>query len=173
VSCAKTAKPIEMSFGLWTWVYPRNHALDGIQIPTRVGVILRARRPARTRRTVDILTATQRGQHLYGADADWSVLDGVHIGATLQMRLNRPCAVCSVAGKVTVGLAMHRPRVTGSIAMRPSTPFTRYNRLSNRLYKRFDNRLYRVNKHPTGCQTGLTTGLTTVLNEQPLFLQPC
>jgi len=38
------------------------------------------------------------------------------------------------------------------------TPFTRYNRLSNRLYNRFDNRLYRVNKHPTGCQTGLTTG---------------
>ena len=33
-----------------------------------------------------------------------------------------------------------------------------------------DNRLYRVSKHPTGCQTGcqtgLTTGLTTVLNEQ-------
>ena len=24
-------------------------------------------------------------------------------------------------------------------------PFTRYNRLSNRLYNRFDNRLYRVN----------------------------
>jgi len=24
----------------------------------------------------------------------------------------------------------------------------------------FDNRLYRVNKHPTGCQTGLTTGCT-------------
>ena len=40
----------------------------------------------------------------------------------------------------------------------------------------FDNRLYRVNKHPTGCQTGcqteLTTGLTIVLNEQPLFVQP-
>ena len=31
-----------------------------------------------------------------------------------------------------------------------------------------DNRLYRVNKHPSGCQTGLTT----VLNEQPLFVQP-
>jgi len=45
------------------------------------------------------------------------------------------------------------------------TPFTRYNWLSNRLYNRFDNRLYRVNKHPTG-------GLTTVLNEQPLFVQP-
>ena len=38
------------------------------------------------------------------------------------------------------------------------TPFTRYNWLSNRLYVRFDNRLYRVNKHPTSCQTGLTTG---------------
>jgi len=50
------------------------------------------------------------------------------------------------------------------------TAFTRYNRLSNRLYNLFDNRLYRVNKHPTGCQTGcqtgLTTGVTAVLNEQ-------
>ena len=35
-------------------------------------------------------------------------------------------------------------------------PFTRYNLLSNR----FDNRLYRVYKHSTGCQTRLTTGLT-------------
>jgi len=42
------------------------------------------------------------------------------------------------------------------------TPFTRYNRLSNRLYNRFDNRLYRVNKHPTGCQNGC----------QPVW-QPC
>jgi len=33
--------------------------------------------------------------------------------------------------------------------------------LSYRLYNRFDNGLYRVNKHPTGCQTGLTTRLTT------------
>ena len=31
-----------------------------------------------------------------------------------------------------------------------ASPFTRYSLLSNRLY----NRLYRVNKHPTGCQTG-------------------
>jgi len=36
------------------------------------------------------------------------------------------------------------------------TPFTRYNLLSNR----FDNRLYRVYKHSTGCHTRLTTGLT-------------
>jgi len=51
--------------------------------------------------------------------------------------------------------------VTGCATQRSRyTPFTRYNRS--------DNRLYRVNKHPTGCQTGLTT----VLNEQPLFVQP-
>jgi len=43
-------------------------------------------------------------------------------------------------------------------------PFTRYNLLSIRLSNRFDNRLYRVYKHSTGCQTRLTTaatGLTT------------
>ena len=47
------------------------------------------------------------------------------------------------------------------------TPFTRYNRLSNRLYNRFDNWLYRVNRHPTGCQMDVclhdTADLTTVL----------
>ena len=30
---AKTAEPIEMPFGLWTRVGPRNHVLDGAQIP--------------------------------------------------------------------------------------------------------------------------------------------
>jgi len=39
----------------------------------------------------------------------------------------------------------------------PYNPFTRHNRLSNRLYNRFDNRLYRVNKHPSSCQTGYVT----------------
>ena len=39
-------------------------------------------------------------------------------------------------------------------------PFTRYNRLSSR----YDNRLYRVYKHSTGCQTRLTTGLTIIVN---------
>jgi len=64
--------------------------------------------------------------------------------------------------------------------------YTRYNRLSNW----FDNRLYRVHKHSTGCQTHLTTSLTNgcimyiagcqtgcttrldnQLNEQWLFVQ--
>ena len=38
--------------------------------------------------------------------------------------------------------------------------YTRYNRLSNPLSNRIDNRLYRVYKHSTGCKTRLTTGLT-------------
>jgi len=29
VPCAKTAEPIEMPFGLWAGMGPRNHALDG------------------------------------------------------------------------------------------------------------------------------------------------
>jgi len=35
--------------------------------------------------------ATHQGQHRYGANADWGVLDGAHIGATWRMRLSRPC----------------------------------------------------------------------------------
>ena len=46
----------------------------------------------------------------------------------------------------------------------PKAPFTRYNLLSNPLSNRwsnwFANRLYRVYKHSTGCQTRLTTGFT-------------
>jgi len=56
------------------------------------------------------------------------------------------------------------------------TPFTRY----NRLYNQFDNQLYRVNKHPSGYRldvclhdtAGRQNGFTTVLNDQPLFVQP-
>ena len=29
MSCAKTAELIEMSFGFWAWMRPRNHVLDG------------------------------------------------------------------------------------------------------------------------------------------------
>jgi len=35
-SC-KTTEPIEMSFWMWTRVGPRNHALDGLQIPHMKG----------------------------------------------------------------------------------------------------------------------------------------
>jgi len=33
VTCAKTAEPIVMSFGLWAQNGPRNHELDRVQIP--------------------------------------------------------------------------------------------------------------------------------------------
>jgi len=71
-------------------------------------------------------------------------------------------------------------RLLAEIIVRTNSeaPFTQYSRLSNRLYNRFDNRLYRVNKYPTGdnrfdnrvertavrstgCQPGCTTALTT------------
>jgi len=37
VSPAKMAEPIDMSFGLWTRVGPRNHGLDGVNSPMRRG----------------------------------------------------------------------------------------------------------------------------------------
>jgi len=46
--------------------------------------------------------------------------------------------------------------------MSTKAPFTRYNLLSNQLLNRFDNRLYRVYKHLTGCQSALTTGWTNM-----------
>jgi len=53
-----------------------------------------------------------------------------------------------------------------------NAPFTRYNRLSNRLYNRLDKQLHRVNTYPTGCQqTGLTTGWMFVYTIQPV-VQP-
>ena len=58
-----------------------------------------------------------------------------------------------------------RTTCTHSFSRQCYTPFTRYNRLytrysrlSKRLSNGFDNRLYSVYKHSTGCQTGLTTG---------------
>jgi len=35
VSATKTAEPIEMPFGLWTWVVPRNHVLGEGPDPRR------------------------------------------------------------------------------------------------------------------------------------------
>jgi len=34
MSRAKAAEPIEMPFGLWTWVGPKNRVLDGDPDPT-------------------------------------------------------------------------------------------------------------------------------------------
>jgi len=61
VSREKMAEPIEMPFGMWTRVGPNNNVLDEVQIPTREGAILRAkRRPPWTCPIVDILTLTHQ-----------------------------------------------------------------------------------------------------------------
>jgi len=43
VSAGKTAEPIDMMFGLWTRVGPRNHILDGVQITPCEGAIFRGK----------------------------------------------------------------------------------------------------------------------------------
>jgi len=40
VSCAETAEPIEMLFGLWTQVGPKKHVLDWGYYPHAKGSIL-------------------------------------------------------------------------------------------------------------------------------------
>jgi len=41
MSPAKADELIETPFGMWTWMGPRSHVLDGVQIPTRQGTIFR------------------------------------------------------------------------------------------------------------------------------------
>jgi len=74
VSCGKTAEPIEMPFWGWTEVGPRNQALDGVQIPTCEGAVLRAKGAAQTCPAVDVFKATQWGAAL--------VRCGCHFGCT-------------------------------------------------------------------------------------------
>jgi len=87
VGPAKAAEPIKMLFGMWPRLDPRNHVLDGDQIPTCEGAILRAKRdqPGHVRQSMFKATQQGRGQNWYGSDADWGVLRGMHIGATWQI----------------------------------------------------------------------------------------
>ena len=52
----------------------------GVEIPTRDRVILKAKKC--WRRTCSNMYSKRLSRHQYGADADWAVLQGVHIGAT-------------------------------------------------------------------------------------------
>ena len=49
----------------------------------------------RTCLKVGILKASRQGQRRYNSDADLGILDGVHIGASWRIRLNRPCEITS------------------------------------------------------------------------------
>ena len=50
MSCAKTAEPIKMPFGLWTRVSLRKHALDGAQIRCEGAIIREKDVPGHARR---------------------------------------------------------------------------------------------------------------------------
>ena len=45
VVCGKTAEPIEVPFGLWAWMGPRNRVLHGGSDPPWKGAILGERVP--------------------------------------------------------------------------------------------------------------------------------
>jgi len=62
----------------------------------------------RTCPAVNLLNATEQGQHRYGADVDWSVLDGVHIGATWRIRLNCPGTAAALY-QITLTTCHSRP----------------------------------------------------------------
>jgi len=102
----KTDEPVMMPFGILTRMGRENHVLDGGPHSTREWAILREKRgrlrkeslfATKLKKThkiivyitcpvVDIHKATQHsagGRPVWcGADADWCVLDGVHIGTT-------------------------------------------------------------------------------------------
>jgi len=99
VSCAKTAEPLEMPFGMWTVVGPSNHVLDGgSRLPHTKGQFLGERKYP----VVLDDTAVSRAKMAEPIEMPfrlWTreglrkhVLDGVHSGATWRIRLNRPCA---------------------------------------------------------------------------------
>jgi len=76
------AERILMPVRLLTWIGPTNHQLDEVQIPVHMGNSV----PNSQR---DLADST--GMVRIGVDADWGVLDGVHIGATWRLQLNCPC----------------------------------------------------------------------------------
>jgi len=100
MSCAKTAEPIEIPFGLRTWVGPRNHVLDGCPDPPSKGGILRGkkRRPV-VKYSDSSVSYAKKDEPIEMPFGIWTrvgppkhVLGGVHSGATWRIPLNRPCA---------------------------------------------------------------------------------
>jgi len=87
VSPAKTAKAIEIPFGLWTPVGPRNRVLDGVQISLRRGNFEEKGRPIVKHRD-SVPRAVQTAEPIEMPFGTWTrvgprkrVLDGMHIGA--------------------------------------------------------------------------------------------
>jgi len=85
-------------------------------------------------------------------------VEQIEVETTIVVRLHRTLNLLAVRPVVEAVLRppQHRYRAVypcnQTIRLIPRLRDT--TRLSNRLYNRFDNRLYRVNKHPTGSPTG-------------------
>ena len=93
VSPEKTTEPIKMPFGMWTSVGPRNHILDGVQIPTREGAVLRAKR-TQPRTCADMSDGRHTQSDSAGGSTNLVQMSiWVNIGAAWRIQLNHPCAV--------------------------------------------------------------------------------
>jgi len=77
--------------GCWLG-WTRGNVLDGVQIPHMKGQLWggKATDPAHVQQLI-YSKRLCRGQHRYGANADWCVLDGVQIGGTWRIWWNPPC----------------------------------------------------------------------------------
>jgi len=96
VSPVKTAESIDVTFGLWTLVGPRNHVLDGVHIPHAKnnfeGVAYKVPTKYRDCRQKWLnRSKIHLGRGLWrvqGGIITW----GVHNGADWRPSVNRPCA---------------------------------------------------------------------------------
>ena len=91
------AEPVQMQFGLWTWVGPRNHALDGWwrsiakeQFWGRKGAAAHYK-PWAVQKQLNWSRCHLGCGLTMGAKK--YVLDGMHVGAIWQIHLNHLCAV--------------------------------------------------------------------------------
>jgi len=89
-SAKKTTEPIEMPFGLWARMDPRNQVLDGgLDLHLGRGNFKGKgmARHARRHSAVSCVKMAKLTKTPKEACVSWG-----HIGATYQIRLNRPCA---------------------------------------------------------------------------------
>jgi len=76
VSCAKMAEPIEISFGLWTRVGPRNHVLDvGTDPPSEEAIFRGKHMPGMPDDTKNVLGGKQKHWRIPG-EYYWTVMCG-------------------------------------------------------------------------------------------------
>jgi len=75
VSRVKTTEPIEMPFGLWTQVGPRNHVLDRDSDPPYQGAILRSKGVARSK--ISELSAVSCAKTAEPIETPFGMLSGV------------------------------------------------------------------------------------------------